>query len=205
MLWCKKKYIWLQNILEQMYNHHLESCPLPSPHILNRGVISDWTLSFGQHVKHITKTAFFQPRYIARLCPSLSFTAAKTHPRIHHFQTGLLQQCPLWLIIHDTHKTHSRTTSPPSFRTSTGSLSLSESTSNLSSSPTNPSTTGLLAKLPITAHSHPHHPTFNVSLKTHLFKTAYHFIPPLLICPFMCFCFAGFFCEASMGILKSTT
>ena len=55
----------------------------PSTQIHNLGVTFDPTLLFLPHVNHITKTAFFHLRNIARLQHSLSPIAAET--LIHAF------------------------------------------------------------------------------------------------------------------------
>ncbi|KAF7645779.1 hypothetical protein LDENG_00198460 [Lucifuga dentata] len=64
---------------------------LPSPHIRNLGVTFDNNLSFEKHVIHITKTAFFHLKNIARLHPLLPFSAAET--LIHAFITFRLHYC----------------------------------------------------------------------------------------------------------------
>ncbi|XP_072556731.1 uncharacterized protein [Paramormyrops kingsleyae] len=63
----------------------------PSPLIRNLGVLLDPTLSFEPHVKHITRTTFFHLKNIARLRPSLTFSAAET--LIHAFITSRIDYC----------------------------------------------------------------------------------------------------------------
>lgn len=63
----------------------------PSPHCRNLGVIFDNKLTFSQHIKAVTKTAFHHLRNIARLRPSLSFPAAET--LIHAFITSRIDYC----------------------------------------------------------------------------------------------------------------
>ncbi|XP_073709407.1 uncharacterized protein [Misgurnus anguillicaudatus] len=57
----------------------------------NLGFIFDPTLTFKPHIRHITKTAFFHLRKIARLRPTLSTSAAET--LIHAFITSRLDYC----------------------------------------------------------------------------------------------------------------
>ncbi|CAM4727630.1 unnamed protein product [Leuciscus chuanchicus] len=61
------------------------------PQIRNLGFIFDPTLTFKPQFRHITKTAFFHLRNIARLRPTLSTSAAET--LIHAFITSRLDYC----------------------------------------------------------------------------------------------------------------
>ena len=82
------------SLTKSAQNFHLtidNSTLSPSPHIRNLGVIFDSNLSFEHHVKHITRTAFFHLKNIARLRPSLSFPAAET--LIHAFITSRIDYC----------------------------------------------------------------------------------------------------------------
>ena len=63
----------------------------PSNHVRNLGIIFDPTLSFLPHANQVTKSAFFHLRNIARIRPSLSFSAAET--LIHAFITSRLDYC----------------------------------------------------------------------------------------------------------------
>jgi len=60
-------------LLPRHRQHHSVSLP-----IRNLGVMFDSNPSFEHHVEQITRTAFFHLKNIARLCPSLSSSAAET-------------------------------------------------------------------------------------------------------------------------------
>ena len=63
----------------------------PSKQVRNLGIILDPKLSFLPHVNQVTKSAFFHLRNIARIRPSLSFSAAET--LTHAFITSRLDYC----------------------------------------------------------------------------------------------------------------
>ncbi|KAK0144323.1 hypothetical protein N1851_017324 [Merluccius polli] len=67
----------------------------PSPLVRNLGIYMDPALSFKSHINHVTKTSFFHLRNIARLRPTLSFSAAET--LIHAFITSRLDYCNSFL------------------------------------------------------------------------------------------------------------
>ncbi len=48
-------------------NLQLDGCTVTSSTVKNMGVILDSNLSFANHVSHVTKTAFFHLRNIAKL------------------------------------------------------------------------------------------------------------------------------------------
>ncbi|XP_029929809.1 LOW QUALITY PROTEIN: uncharacterized protein LOC115374818 [Myripristis murdjan] len=83
-----------KSLTKTAYNFSLtvdNSTLSPSNHIRNLGVILDSNLSLEHHVNHITRTAFFHLKNIARLRPSLSFSAAEI--LIHAFITSRLDYC----------------------------------------------------------------------------------------------------------------
>jgi len=54
-----------QNLID--YNVQLDGCTVTSSTVKNLGVILDYNLSFENHISHVTKTAFFRLRNIAKL------------------------------------------------------------------------------------------------------------------------------------------
>ncbi len=64
-----------QNILD--HNLQLDGCPVTSSTVKNLGVILDSNLSFENHISHVTKTAFFHLRNIAKLRNMLSVSDAE--------------------------------------------------------------------------------------------------------------------------------
>ncbi|XP_078020681.1 uncharacterized protein LOC144459834 [Epinephelus lanceolatus] len=66
-----------------------------SRHIWNLGIIFDSQLKFDHHFNYITRTAFFHLKNIARLRPSLTYSAAET--LIHAFITSRLDYCNIIL------------------------------------------------------------------------------------------------------------
>ncbi len=54
-----------QNLLD--YNLQLDGCIVTSSTVKNLGVVLDSKLSFENHISHVTKTAFFHLRNIAKL------------------------------------------------------------------------------------------------------------------------------------------
>ncbi len=63
------------NLLD--YNLQLDGCTVTSSTVKNLGVILDSNLSFENHISHVTKTAFFHFRNIAKLRNMLSVSDAE--------------------------------------------------------------------------------------------------------------------------------
>ncbi len=78
-----------QNIL--YHNLQLDGCPVPSSTVRNLCVILDSNLSFENHISHVTKTAFFHLRNIAKLRNMLSVSDAEK--LVHAFMTSRLDYC----------------------------------------------------------------------------------------------------------------
>ncbi|KAK7922255.1 hypothetical protein WMY93_009157 [Mugilogobius chulae] len=94
-----------------------------SLHLRNLGIILDQTLSYEHHIKHITKTAFYHLRNIARLRPSLTPKSASSSTDSSTSRTLLLVSSPTLPPV---------TTSALFSETSTGSPSPNASTSSSS-------------------------------------------------------------------------
>ncbi len=69
----------------------LDGCPVPSSTVKNLGVILDRNLSFENHISHVTKTAFFHLRNIAKLQNML--TVSDAEKLVHAFMTSRLDYC----------------------------------------------------------------------------------------------------------------
>ncbi len=78
-----------QNILD--HNLQLDGCTVTSSTVKNLGVILDSNLSFENHISHVTKTAFFHLRNIAKLRNML--TVSDAEKLVHAFMTSRLDYC----------------------------------------------------------------------------------------------------------------
>ncbi len=78
-----------QNILD--HNLQLDGCTATSYTVKNLGVILDSNLSFENHISHVTKTAFFHLRNIAKLRNMLSVSDAEK--LVHAIMTSRLDYC----------------------------------------------------------------------------------------------------------------
>ncbi|KAF7698006.1 hypothetical protein HF521_004516 [Silurus meridionalis] len=71
----------------QHFNLHLDRWSVTtSSTVKDLGVILDSNLSFENHINHVTKTAFFHPRNIAKLRNMLSISDAEK--LVHAFMTS---------------------------------------------------------------------------------------------------------------------
>ncbi len=78
-----------QNILD--HNLQLDGCTVTSSTVKQLGVILDSSLSFENHISHVTKTAFFHLRNIAKLRNILSVSDCEK--LVHAFMTSRLGYC----------------------------------------------------------------------------------------------------------------
>ncbi len=78
-----------QNLLD--HNLKLEGCTVTSSTVKNLGVILDSDLSFENRVSHVTKTAFFHLRNIAKLRNML--TVSDADKLVHAFVISRLDYC----------------------------------------------------------------------------------------------------------------
>ncbi len=78
-----------QNLLD--HNLQLDGCTVTSSTVNNLGAILDSNLSFENHISHVTKTAFFHLRNIAKLRNMLSVSDAEKP--VHAFMTSRLDYC----------------------------------------------------------------------------------------------------------------
>uniref|UniRef100_A0A9J8BRN4 Reverse transcriptase domain-containing protein n=1 Tax=Cyprinus carpio carpio TaxID=630221 RepID=A0A9J8BRN4_CYPCA len=78
-----------QNLVD--YNLQLDGCTVTSSTVKNLGVILDSNLSFENHISHVTKTAFFHLRNIAKLRNMSPVPDAEK--LVHAFMTSRLDYC----------------------------------------------------------------------------------------------------------------
>ncbi len=78
-----------QNLVD--YNLHLDGCTVTFSKVKNVGVILDSNLSFENHISHVTKSAFFYLRNIAKLRTMVPFSDAEK--LVHAFMTSRLENC----------------------------------------------------------------------------------------------------------------
>ncbi len=78
-----------QNLLD--HNLQLDVCTNTSSTVKHMGVILDINLSFENHISHVTKTAFFHLRNIAKLQNML--TVSDAEKIVHAFMTSRLDYC----------------------------------------------------------------------------------------------------------------
>ncbi len=78
-----------QNLLD--HNLKLDGCTFTSSTVKNMGVILDSNLSFENHISHVTKTAFFHLRNIAKI--RNMFSVSDAEKIVHAFMTSRMDYC----------------------------------------------------------------------------------------------------------------
>ncbi len=79
------------NYISQQDQIQLDGCTVTSSTFKNLGVILDSSLSFENHISHVTKTAFLHLRNIAKLRNML--TVSDAEKLVHAFMTSRLDYC----------------------------------------------------------------------------------------------------------------
>ncbi len=87
----QRYYLLDQKQYTEYLELQLDRSPVPSSTVQNLGVILDSNLSFENHISHVTKTAFFHLRNIAKLRNMLSVSDAEK--LVHAFMTSRLDYC----------------------------------------------------------------------------------------------------------------
>ncbi len=82
-----------KNSIQYLLDHNLQldGCPVPSSTVKHLGVVLDRNISFENYISHVTKTAFFHLRNIAKLRNMLSVSDAEK--LVHAFMTSRLEYC----------------------------------------------------------------------------------------------------------------
>ncbi len=82
-----------KNSTQNLLDHNLQRdvCTVTSSAVKNLGVILDSNLSFKNHISHVTKTAFFHLRNIAKLRNML--TVSDAEKLVHACMTSRLDYC----------------------------------------------------------------------------------------------------------------
>ncbi len=80
-----------QNLLD--HNLQLDGCNVTSSTVKNLGVILDSNLSFENHISHVTKTAFFHLRNIAKLRNMLTVSDAEKFMHSWPLEWTIVMHC----------------------------------------------------------------------------------------------------------------